>query len=65
MTFFDDASWLDMLNGEAAIDGRCSMLLIDVCSTLALAALQFEMTGELFIGVSQTMSITSHSPASL
>lgn len=54
-----------MLNGGASIHGGCSALLIDVCSTLALTALQFETTGELFIGVSQTISIMYHSPASL
>ncbi|EDR12638.1 uncharacterized protein LACBIDRAFT_292681 [Laccaria bicolor S238N-H82] len=55
----------DMLNGGGNIHGGCSAFLIDVCSTLALTALNLATTGELSPSVSQSLNIVYHSPASL
>ncbi|KAF7326954.1 4HBT domain-containing protein [Mycena venus] len=50
----------EMLNGGGSVDGGCSALLIDMCSTLALMAFH---AGK--ITVSQSLNIVYHSPATL
>ncbi|KAF8163831.1 HotDog domain-containing protein [Crassisporium funariophilum] len=55
----------DMLNGGGNIHGGCSAFLVDVCSTLALAALSLESNGDLYPSVSQSLNIVYHSPAQM
>ncbi|KAH6912466.1 HotDog domain-containing protein [Coprinopsis sp. MPI-PUGE-AT-0042] len=55
----------DMLNGGGNIHGGCSAFLVDVCSTLALMALDIATTGKFNRSVSQSLNIVYHSPAAL
>ncbi|RXW15397.1 hypothetical protein EST38_g10458 [Candolleomyces aberdarensis] len=55
----------DMLNGGGIIHGGCSAFLIDVCSTLALIALNLETTQGAVVSVSQALNVVYHSPAAL
>ncbi|KAF5333617.1 hypothetical protein D9611_002767 [Ephemerocybe angulata] len=55
----------DMLNGGGNIHGGCSAFLIDICSTLALAALSLATTQKLAFTVSQSLNVVYHSPAGL
>ncbi|TFK44002.1 hypothetical protein BDQ12DRAFT_731952 [Crucibulum laeve] len=55
----------DMLNGGGNIHGGCSAFLIDLCSTLCMAALSLTTTGNLNANVSQSLNIVYHSPAGL
>ncbi|KAL9713171.1 hypothetical protein Ac2012v2_004412 [Leucoagaricus gongylophorus] len=55
----------DMLNGAAIVHGGCSAFLIDICSSLSLAALNMTITGVDALCVSSTMNILFHSPAGL
>ncbi|KAF8165886.1 HotDog domain-containing protein, partial [Crassisporium funariophilum] len=55
----------DMLNGGGNIHGGCSAFLVDVCSSVALAALNLETSGHLNLSVSQSLNIVYHSPAQM
>lgn len=55
----------DMINGIGSLHGGCSSLLIDLCSTLAIAALQIHLSGNSTATVSQSMNVVFHAPALL
>jgi len=55
----------DMVNGAGNIHGGCSAFLIDICSTLALAAYNMADLGHALPSVSQSLSIVYHSPATV
>lgn len=57
----------DMVNGLATMHGGCSALLVDVCSTLALASFHLATTGDDIVrfNVSQSLNMVYHSPAEL
>jgi acyl-coenzyme A thioesterase 13 len=54
-----------MLNSQHTLHGACAAYLIDVCTTLALITYSHVTTGKISPGVSQTMMVVYHSPASL
>ncbi|KAJ3985995.1 hypothetical protein F5890DRAFT_1552674 [Lentinula detonsa] len=55
----------DMIDGAGILHGGCSALLVDLCSTLAMAALQMYITGKPVVTVSQAMNVVFHAPADL
>lgn len=55
----------DMINGIGSLHGGCSSLLIDLCSTLAIVALQMHLSGSSTPTVSQSMNVFFHAPAVL
>ncbi|KAF9077945.1 hypothetical protein BDP27DRAFT_1379142 [Rhodocollybia butyracea] len=55
----------DMINSWGALHGGCSALLVDLCSTLSIAALQMHLTGKPIITVSQAINLVFHASAFL
>ncbi|KAJ3528854.1 hypothetical protein NMY22_g9241 [Coprinellus aureogranulatus] len=55
----------DMLNGGGSVHGGCSAFLVDICSTMALIALEFEISRTMSRTVSQSLNVVYHSPAGL
>jgi acyl-coenzyme A thioesterase 13 len=53
----------DTLNGGANVHGGCHAFLIDVCSSLALAAYSLEAQGMFSTTVSQSLNVVYHAPA--
>ncbi|KIY68396.1 hypothetical protein CYLTODRAFT_374362 [Cylindrobasidium torrendii FP15055 ss-10] len=53
----------DMLNGAQTLHGGCSAYLVDACSTLAIILHAYVSDGRIRAGVSQSLTITYHSPA--
>jgi len=55
----------DMVNRLGSLHGGCSSLLVDLCSTTAMVALQMHLSGLPTITVSQAMHLIFHAPAAL
>ncbi|KAI6034864.1 hypothetical protein F5J12DRAFT_1843 [Pisolithus orientalis] len=53
----------DMINGNGALHGGCSALLIDNCSTMPMALLSLVTTGHAEFGVSKSLNVLYHAPA--
>ncbi|KXN88989.1 Acyl-coenzyme A thioesterase 13 [Leucoagaricus sp. SymC.cos] len=52
-----------MTNGVGNIHGGCIACLVDVMTTLALVTYSLDVDSAFFVGVSQSMNVTYHSPA--
>ncbi|KIO12365.1 hypothetical protein M404DRAFT_993360 [Pisolithus tinctorius Marx 270] len=53
----------DMINGNGALHGGCSALLVDNCSTMPMALLSLVTTGHAEFGVSKSLNVLYHAPA--
>lgn len=55
----------DMINFGGNLHGGCSAYLVDVCTSLPIAALSSASGGQSWGGVSQALDVVFHSPASV
>jgi len=55
----------DMLNPSGKMHGACIVHLVDICTTLPIAAMSFANGGAGSAGVSQSINVIYHAPASL
>ncbi|KAG2013046.1 hypothetical protein CC2G_009984 [Coprinopsis cinerea AmutBmut pab1-1] len=55
----------DMINGGGNIHGGCSAWLVDMCSSLAMSAVNLTKEGKDYPSVSQAINMIYHSPASV
>ncbi|KAI9574329.1 hypothetical protein HD554DRAFT_1989914, partial [Boletus coccyginus] len=55
----------DMLNSSGKMHGACTAHLVDVCTTLSIAAMSLANGGEGSAGRSQAINVIYHAPASL
>ncbi|KAF8138823.1 HotDog domain-containing protein [Boletus edulis] len=55
----------DTTNSSGKMHGACIVHLVDICTTLPTAAMSFASGGSGSVGVSQSINVVYHAPASL
>ncbi|KIJ57230.1 hypothetical protein M422DRAFT_149684, partial [Sphaerobolus stellatus SS14] len=53
----------DMLNSLGSVHGGCIAFLLDICTSLPLAVMEYELNGNTGSGVSQNINTCYHAPA--